>query len=164
MRWLYVLGKPDARQLAIYLFGLFAGYALISLAALFNHMADRYWQNGDTIAVLLTSSYLSRIYEPMRALQEFWPWAVDAFSRVAVIGQTVFQACGMLVLDQMALGPVLRDRLGGMFVLISAGALMLSYLPSVEACLWALLWVRPRATPAVQGALVRRRGTVPSAR
>ena len=149
VRWLYVLGKPDARQLTIYLFGLFAGYALISLAALFNHMADRYWQNGDTIAVLLTSSYLSRIYEPMRALQEFWPWAVDAFSRVAVIGQTVFQL-GMLVLIKWRWGLYYVIVWGGMFVLISAGALMLSYLPSVEACLWALLWVRPRATPAVQ--------------
>ena len=37
-----------------------------------------------------------------------------------------------------------------MFILISAGAIMLSYLPCVEVCLWALLWVRPRATPAVE--------------
>jgi predicted DCC family thiol-disulfide oxidoreductase YuxK len=145
VRWLYALGRPDARQLTILLFGLFVGYALISLAALFHHMADEYWRHGDTIAVLLTSPYLSRIWEPMRALQEFWPWGVDAFSRVAVIGQTVFQL-GMLVLIRWRWGLYYVIGWGGVFILISVGAILLSYLPWVEVCLWALLWVRPFAS------------------
>ena len=112
VRWLYVLGAPDARQLTIYVFGLFAGYGLISFAALLNHMTDGYWQGGDTVAVLLTSSYLSRLFEPTRAA------GVLAVGRAGVLARRGDRADGVPArdarADQVALGPVLRDRgLGG---------------------------------------------------
>lgn len=147
-RWLGrlygVIGAPDARALTVYLFGAFVAYGLVSFGAILHHFDDPYWRGGDTVEMLFTNAFLSRVWEPARALQESAPWLMAANSQIAIVGQTIFQLA-MIPLVFLRWGMRFVAVWGLLFVLLSVAVLQISYLPFLELVLWPLLFLRPTA-------------------
>ncbi len=136
-----LLGNPDRRHHTIYKFILFASYALVSLGAIQFHLRDTYWLSGQTISVLLTSSYLNRFYEAFRWSQTVAPQLLSFFSVFSVVFQTVYQLA-MIPLMWLKPGKYFVVVWGLGFFLISAIGLQLSYLPFFELILWGICFAQ----------------------
>ncbi len=143
-----IIGLPGAAQLRVYLFLAFAAYGVVSLSALLFHVDDARWQSGDTVEMMLTNPYLSRLHGVFHSLEVATPGGFHAASTVAVVLQTVFQA-GMILLIRWVWGYRFVVAYGLLFILLSLVALELSYLPFLELCLWALLFTRTQTEPVL---------------
>lgn len=130
---------------------VFASYAGWSLQALLYHVRDAYWLAGQTLAVLLTSSYLSEFPTLFRAFEAAAPRLFTALSIVVVACQTLFQLA-MVPLAATSAGVRFVCWWGWTFILVSLVDLQLSILPAVEVVMWALIFV-----PARWFVLARRR-------
>jgi hypothetical protein len=137
------LGDPNGAEVRVYLFIGLVAYWVISFAALLNHAADAYWRSGDTVRVMLQSSYISRFAGPARSLERAYPQIMSGFSQIAVLGEAVFQV-GMILLIRWKWGYRFILWWGVAFFALSTLALQLSYLPLLEVCLWVLIFGRTR--------------------
>lgn len=114
-------------------------YAVDSFVALTHHFMDAYWYYGQTVQIMLTSSYLSKYYYFYRSLIDIHPRILFFFSLFSVLGQTIFQ---LLML------PLLANRYGRLFVIFwglgffvaSLFLLQLGALAHVEIALWAIFF------------------------
>ena len=148
LRRLYALtGRLTETDLRVLYLLFFVAFATISLGAVLLHVGDSYWREGYTLEVMFTSSYLSRVYVPVRELQARFPEWVRATSAVGGLGQALFQ---------LFMLPLMLTRAGGRFVVLwglafflsSALFLELSYLPYLELLLWGALFLRvPSSRP-----------------
>lgn len=120
----------------------FVAYAAISLSAIFFHVSDPYWQQGQTVRVMLTGAYMSSVHEFARSVEALTPGGFGSMSAVAVLGQTLFQG-GMLFLVRWTGGRAFVVLWGWLFFALSLVALQLTYLPHLEIVLWFLLFGLP---------------------
>lgn len=133
---------PVADYRAVYLI-IFCAYAGWSLQALLYHVRDAYWLSGQTLAVLLTNSYLSEFPDAFRAVEAAAPRFFAGLSVCVVICQSLFQAA-MVPLAATSAGVRFVCWWGWVFILVSLADLQLSILPIVEVIMWTLVFVPAR--------------------
>jgi hypothetical protein len=142
-RWLYArLTVPDERQLRLYYFLVFVAFALINLGAVLHHLSDAYWVRGQTMAVILTNSYLSKFYVPFRRLEQAGP-VLPVISATLIVIQTGWQLF-MIPLSFSRWGNRLVIAWGLAFFIGSMILLQLSVLAYVQLLLWVVLFDRAR--------------------
>ena len=134
-----LFGFASHRHLRFYYFIAFVSYALTSMGAVFFHLQDYFWTHGDTVAAIMTSSFICGQYQFFRSLELNFPLLLKAMSVFAIVSQTVFQLY-MIPLMYFRWGRIFVIAWGGIFVLLSATSLQLSYLPYLEIVLWLLLF------------------------
>lgn len=135
-------GLPQASQLrTIYALGFFS-YALVSMVALSYHLVDRFWTSGTTVGIMFTGAYMTKYYMSFRKLALTYPEPYFLFSKLAVIGQSIFQFL-MIPLMIFRVGRFFTFWWGLMFFISAFFFLQLSYLPHVEILFWLALFIRP---------------------
>jgi hypothetical protein len=138
-----VVGFPSSKQVTVYYFGGLITYALTNLGALTFHLHDRLWLSGNTIRLVLTNSFWTSCYGLFKWLDQLAPNFLQAFSVLSVILQSAYQLLMIpLMFSRIGLGFVVVW--GGLFFIVSATCLQLSYLPYIEFTLWALLFAPAR--------------------
>ncbi len=134
-----VFGTVRSRQLSYYYLITFISYALTSMGAVFFHLQDHFWMQGHTVAAIMTNSYICYQYQFFREVEARFPQVLEAISMIAITFQTIFQLF-MIPLMCASWGRVFVIAWGGIFVLLSAVSLQLSFLPFLEIVLWLLLF------------------------
>jgi hypothetical protein len=109
---------------------------------------DDNWLKGQTIAVMMNNSFLCSLWQLSRAATEKLPWLISAMSAAACVGQVVFQA-GMIPLVYTRWGTWFVGIWGTAFALVSFVLLQISYVPSTECVLWALVFSPARVIIAI---------------
>jgi hypothetical protein len=144
---------PTREQLRTYYWLLFMSYGITSLGAVSLHVHDEYWRKGQTVAMMMNNAFLCSLWQLSRSVSEKLPWLVSAFSMAACLGQVIFQLF-MIPLVYTRWGVWFVGVWGTAFALISFVLLQISYIPSTECVLWALVFCPAR----VFAGLVRRAG------
>lgn len=144
---------PTKEQLRTYYWLLFMSYGITSLGAVSLHVHDEYWRKGETVAMMMNNAFLCSLWQLSRSLSEKLPWLVSAFSVVACVGQVIFQLF-MIPFVYTRWGVWFVCLWGTAFALISFVLLQISYIPSTECVLWALVFCPAR----VFAAMTRRTG------
>jgi len=141
---------PSAEQLRVYLWLLFMSYAATSLGAVSNHVHDQAWLTGETMSILLSSSFLCSQWQICRALTAYLPWLISAVSAAVCVVQVAWQAL-MFPLVYTRWGAWFVGLYGAGFALGSLVLLQLSYLPWTEGVLWALVFCPARFITRIVG-------------
>jgi predicted DCC family thiol-disulfide oxidoreductase YuxK len=145
LRGLYgLVGFGDARRMRVLLFLLFLAYSLSTFSAILIHVQDPFWQNGAAVGVMLVSSAFSRAWEPARWMQEHLG-GLSHVQNVLTDRLQMFWEMFMIPLVFFRWGERFVALWGMVFIGISLLVVQLSYLPFLEAGLWAIVFVRPQA-------------------
>jgi hypothetical protein len=148
VRLLYrVIGVPSTRGLQAILLLFFVALALINLGGVVHHWFDDAWREGQAMAMILSSTYMSRVWPVWRSFETSWPEAAVWTSWFITKTQLVMQT-SMLALVWWRPAARLLVFWGCAFFLGSIVALQLHYLGAFELLLWIALFHRPRVTVA----------------
>jgi len=138
-----VIKFPTREQLRAYLWLLFVSYGLTSLGAASHHVSDKSWLTGETMSLLLNSSFLASQWQFFRVVSAQLPWLFSTISPAICVVQILFQGL-MIPLVYTRWGCWFVGLYGTGFALGSLILLQLSYLPWTEGVLWALVFCPAR--------------------
>jgi hypothetical protein len=133
----------------------FLAYAFMHLGGALYHWQTEAWTSGDALAMVFSSSYLARFWEPYRALESMLPGAVHLFAAGATVVQLLMQTMTAPMMFWRRTAPV-AVLWGFLFTISSIVLLQLNYLGVFELLLWFTLFHRPRPSVAPQPAVALR--------
>ena len=138
-----VIGVPSATGLRAILLLFFVALGLINLGGVVHHWSDDAWREGQVMEVILSSTYMSRVWPAWRSFETYWPEAAAWTSWFMTMTQLVMQT-SMLALVWWRPTARLVVLWGCAFFLGSIVALQLHYLGAFELLIWIALFHRPR--------------------
>ena len=138
-----VIGVPSATGLRAALLLFFVALGLTNLGGVVHHWSDDAWREGQVMEVILSSTYMSRVWPAWRSFETYWPEAAAWTSWFITMTQLVMQT-SMLALVWWRPTARLVVLWGWAFFLGSSVALQLHYLGAFELLIWIALFHRPR--------------------
>lgn len=151
-----LVGIPSTSGIRIILVLYFVAFGLINLGGAVNHWHEEAWRSGRALDIIFSSTYMSRVWGPWRALDLRFPELAMWISWVLTMIQLVAQTT-MLALVWWRPTARLVIAWGALFFLSSIIALQLHYLGAFELLIWAAIFHRPhRSDPTPAGAFIRR--------
>ncbi len=143
-----LISFPSSEQIRAYSWLLLVAYGALSLAAISLHLQDEYWRSGKTVALMMNNSFLCSQWQICRSMSQQFPWLVSVFSAISGAGQTFFQVF-MIPLVYTRMGTWFVGLWGAAFALISLVLMQISWIPSTECVLWALIFCPARVITSV---------------
>ena len=135
-----IIKFPSCEQLHGYYWLLLMSYAATSLAAVSLHFDDAFWQAGSSVFLMLNNSFLCSLWPLCRFVSLHFPGLVSAFSYFSCIGQAVYQVA-MVPLIYNRWGVWFVGLWGAAFFIISVILLQISWIPTCECVLWAVIFL-----------------------
>jgi hypothetical protein len=146
-----IVGAPSLDGLGKLYVLSFLGYALMHFGGAMYHWQTDAWTSLRALAMVFSSSYLARFWEPYRALEVSWPSVALAAAASATAVQLLMQTLTPLLMFWRRSAPA-AVIWGFLFTTSSMLLLQLNYLGAFEFLLWFVLFHRPRqhsGTPVV---------------
>jgi hypothetical protein len=163
VRLLYrIAGTPSLAGLKKVYLLFFLAYAFMHLGGALYHWQTEAWTTGDALAMVFSSSYLARFWEPYRALESTLPSAVHLSAAGATVVQLLMQTMTVPMMFWRRTAPV-AVLWGFLFTTASMLLLQLNYLGAFEFLLWFTLFHRPRPSVAPRPAALQRPALVEQA-
>ncbi len=131
---------PAQEQISAYYWLLLIAYGVMSLAAVSLHLDDGFWQKGESVALMLNNSFLCSLWQLCRFMSAHFPWLVSIFSCLSCVGQALFQVL-LIPLIYFRWGVWFVGLWGAAFCIISTILLQISWIPTTETVLWALVFL-----------------------
>jgi hypothetical protein len=150
-----IVGVPSLAGLRNVYLLFFLGYGLTHLGGALYHWQTESWTSGNALAIVFSSSYLARFWEPYRALDSMVPDVVHAAAAVATFVQLLMQTLTVPMTFWRRTAP-LAVLWGFLFTTASIVVLQLNYLGVFELLLWFTLFHRPRLSVTARTAATQR--------
>jgi hypothetical protein len=157
-----LVGTPSLVGLRNVYLLFFLAYSLVHLGGALYHWQTEAWISGDALAMVFSSSYLARFWEPYRALESMLPGAAHGFAAGATVVQLLMQTLTVPMMFWRRTAPV-AVLWGFLFTTASMVMLQLNYLGAFELLLWFTLFHRPRAGVTTPAAVAQRPAPVEGA-
>jgi hypothetical protein len=142
-----IVGVPSITGLQRVYLLFFLAYALMHLGGALYHWQTEAWTSGDALAMVFSSSYLARFWEPYRALESMLPGVASLSAAGATAGQLLMQTMTVPMMFWRRTAPV-AVLWGFLFTTASMAMLQLNYLGVFELLLWFTLFHRPQSSVA----------------
>ena len=146
-----IVGPPSLDGLAKLYVLSFLAYALMHFGGAMYHWQTDAWTSLQALAMVFSSSYLARFWEPYRAIEINWPSVSLVAAATATGVQLAMQTLTPVLMFWRRTAPA-AVVWGFLFTTSSMLLLQLNYLGAFEFLLWFALFHRPRqhtGTPVV---------------